>query len=64
MLGLAMILQAAIFLAAAIFRKKFLNLIMESVQEGASRYHEKVSERIIQANAAIARRLGLADMIS
>lgn len=64
MLGLAMILQAAIFLAAAIFRKKFLNLIMESVQEGASRYHEKVTERIIQANAAIARRLGLADMIS
>ncbi|MEW8957528.1 MAG: hypothetical protein AB2448_00240 [Moorella sp. (in: firmicutes)] len=64
MLGLAMILQAAIFLAAAFFRKKFLNLIMESVQEGASRYHEKVTERIIQANAAIARRLGLADMIS
>ncbi|WP_170291091.1 hypothetical protein [Neomoorella glycerini] len=59
-----MILQAAIFLAAAFFRKKFLNLIMESVQEGASTYHEKATERIIQANAALARRLGLADMIS
>ncbi|OIQ53403.1 hypothetical protein [Neomoorella thermoacetica] len=64
MLGLAMILQAAIFLAAAFFRKKFLNLIMESIQEGASKYHEKATERIIQTNAAIARRLGLADMIS
>lgn len=64
MLGLAMILEAAIFLAAAFFRKKFLNLIMESIQEGASKYHEKATERIIQTNAAIARRLGLADMIS
>ncbi|BCV20361.1 hypothetical protein [Moorella sp. Hama-1] len=64
MLGLAMILQAAIFLAAAFYRKKFLNFIMESVQEGASKYHEKATERIIQANAALARRLGLTDMIS
>jgi len=64
MLGLAMLLQAAIFLAAAFYRKKFLNLILDSINEGASRYHEKTTERIIQANAALARRLGLADMIS
>jgi hypothetical protein len=64
-LGAAMVVLAVIFFAAAIYRKKFLGLALESVQKGTLRYHDSVSlERIVSANATLARKLGLTDIFS
>ena len=64
-LGAAMVVLAVIFFAAAIYRKKFLGLALESVQKGALRYHDSVSlDRIVSANATLARKLGLTDIFS
>jgi len=64
-LGAAMVVLAVIFFAAAIYRKKFLGLALESVQKGALRYHDSVSlDRVMSANATLARKLGLTDIFS
>lgn len=64
MLGLAMILLAAIFGAAAWYRKHFLNLVLESVQKGATSYGKIDVKKIIAANAALARKLGITDVLT
>ncbi|MCL6478694.1 MAG: hypothetical protein K6T65_09795 [Peptococcaceae bacterium] len=64
-LGAAMVVLAVIFFAAAVYRKKFLNFALESVQKGALINHNKVSlDRIMAANAVLARKLGLTDIFS
>lgn len=64
-LGAAMVVLALIFFAAAVYRKKFLNFALESVQKGALINHNKVSlDRIMAANAVLARKMGLTDIFS
>ncbi|MFZ5645615.1 MAG: hypothetical protein ACOY46_18785 [Bacillota bacterium] len=64
-LGAAMVVLAVIFFAAAVYRKKFLNLVLDSVQKGALIYNNNVSlDRIVAANTALARKLGITDIIS
>ena len=64
-LGAAMVVLALIFFAAAVYRKKFLNLVLDSAQERSLIHHSSVSlDRIMAANTALARKLGLTDIIS
>lgn len=64
-LGAAMVVLALIFFAAAVYRKKFLNFALESVQKSALINHNKVSlDRIVSANAMLARKMGLTYIFS
>ncbi|MFZ5631737.1 MAG: hypothetical protein ACOY40_02720 [Bacillota bacterium] len=64
-LGAAMVVAALIFFAAAIYRKKFLNMVLESVQNKALNYRSNIPlEKIMAANTALARKLGITDILS
>jgi hypothetical protein len=64
-IGLAMLIMAAIFLGAAIYRKRFLNMIFNSLQKGKASFEAKLdTKKIIAANAALARKLGITDVLT
>jgi len=63
--GLAMIILTAVFAAAAIFRKKFLNLLLDAVKNRkASSGGEYDTRKMINTSKTLARKLGVTDMFS
>lgn len=66
-LGGAMLLLTALFGAAALYRKKFLSFVLDSVHKSATGYGDRISEstrRIIENNTILARKLGLTDVLT
>ncbi|SFR07057.1 hypothetical protein [Desulfoscipio geothermicus] len=64
-LGLAMIVMAAIFFGAAIYRKKFLNLIFDTIKKGNASLDGKLdTQKIINTSKTMARRLGVTDALT